>query len=324
MIASRSLWARIQELDREIRAGRFPNCTSFAKRWEVSRKTIQRDIDFLRDRFHAPLAYDARRRGYRYTEDTWTLPAIEISEGELVQLLLAERMARQYEGTPLAETLGALFAKIQALLRDPVTLDPLLLETRFSFHGMPARPVSRETWFAVVKALRRRRVLRLRYRDAMSERVFTRTVEPVHLANVGGEWYLVAYCREKKALRNFALSRIREARVERERFPPREFDPETYFSNRFVRFIGEPGEAYWIKVRFSKAVAHWVLERTWHAEQEVRRHRDGSVTLSFPAPALYEVKRWVLQWGADAEVLGPRRLREAVREEAARLQARYS
>ena len=48
------------------------------------------------------------------------------------------------------------------------------------------------------------------------------------------------------------------------------------------------------------------------------------VTLSFPAPALYEVKRWVLQWGADAEVLGPRRLREAVREEAARLQARYS
>ena len=54
------------ELDRVIRSGRLPNCTSFAGEWEVSPKTVQRDFDFLRDDMGAPLEYDAGRRGYRF------------------------------------------------------------------------------------------------------------------------------------------------------------------------------------------------------------------------------------------------------------------
>jgi predicted DNA-binding transcriptional regulator YafY len=51
---------------------------------------------------------------------------------------------------------------------------------------------------------------------------------------------------------------------------------------------------------------------------------DGSVLLSFPAPSIYEVKRWVLPWGGDAEVLEPASLREALAAEARSLQARYA
>ncbi|MBI2193605.1 MAG: WYL domain-containing protein [Planctomycetes bacterium] len=51
----------------------------------------------------------------------------------------------------------------------------------------------------------------------------------------------------------------------------------------------------------------------------IRAGKDGSVTLSFPAPNLEEVKRWVLQWGAGAEVIKPHELRKAVRLEALRL-----
>ena len=63
-----------------------------------------------------------------------------------------------------------------------------------------------------------------------------------------------------------------------------------------------------VAVRFAKSAAPWILERQWHPKQKVKHHRDGSITLSFPAPALYEVKRWVLSWGAEAEVVGPKEL----------------
>ena len=95
-----------------------------------------------------------------------------------------------------------------------------------------------------------------------------------------------------------------------------EFDPEEYFSNRFGRYVGKPGVVHNVAIRFTKSAVPWMLERRWHPKQKVKKHRDGGITLSFPAPALYEVKRWVLSWGAEAEVLRPKELRDEVVSEA--------
>jgi len=311
----RSQFRRLAELDREIRSGKYPNCFSFAKKWEVSRRTIARDIEFLKER-GAPLQYDSVKNGYRYTDRSWQLPALDLTEGELLQLLLAGRMASRYRGTPLARTLDALFEKIAAALPDRISVDPAFVGEQFSFHGMPAREMSEKVWTAVVRALQSCRILQIVYAPVGEEDSETRDVEPVHVACIADEWYLVAHCRKRDALRHFSIAQIRSAKPMAETFEPHDFDPEEYFSNRFGRFIGEPGKTYNVVVKFAKTAAPWVLERTWHPKQKVKRHRDGSLTLSFPAPALYEVKRWTLSWGAEAEVVGPRELHNSILSEA--------
>ena len=216
-------------------------------------------------------------------------------------------------------TSTGLIEKIAAALPDSISIDPAFVGEQFSFHGMPAREMSEKVWTAVVRALQSCRVLRIVYSPVGAEDEETRDVEPVHVACIADEWYLVAHCRTRDALRHFSIARIRSAKPTAETFEPPDFGPEEYFSNRFGRFIGKPGKTYNVVVKFTKTAAPWVLERTWHPKQEVRRHRDGSLTLSFPAPALYEVKRWILSWGAEAEVLAPKELWRDIANEATAL-----
>ena len=323
MNLNRSQFRRLAELDRAIRRGRYPNCSSFAKKWEVSRKTVQRDINFLKESLRAPVAYDAERKGYYYTVRSWVMPGLDLTEGELLQLLLAERMARQYSGTPVAATLESLFDKICAALPDRITIDPADFQTQFTFFGQPARRITEKVWMPVFRSLRAERVLRIRYRSYDAQKPERRDIEPIHLACMTGEWYLVAHCRLRDELRHFALARIESAELTKEYFEPREFDPAAYFENRFGRFVGEAGKSHKVEVRFTKSVAQWVLEKTWHPKQKVKKHKDGKITLCFPAPALFEVKRWVLQWGKDARVLAPKELRQDVAKEARALAVTY-
>lgn len=309
----RSKFWRLWELDKRIREGSYPNANSFAKEWEVSRKTISRDIDFLRYSLGAPISFDQKKNGYSYSDSSWSLPNVQLTEGELFQLLLAERMADQFKGTPIAKSLQTLVEKLRALLSDQISVDPVvLLDAQISFHSFPTRPISEEIWLDVFKALRESRLMEILYRGAHWPKPHPRVIEPIHLTCIANEWYLVGFDHSVEGLRNFAVARIKSIEEVGESVPRREFDPETYFANRFGRFIGQEGKQYKVAIRFSPDVAFFIEEREWHPTQKIQRHRDGSLTLRFSAPSLYEAKRWILQWGTEAEVLKPVELRNEI------------
>ncbi len=79
-----------QKIRQGMQVGRLPNCSSLAEEWEVSRKTIQRDLEYLRDELNAPLEYDAIQHGYYYTEENFRLPAIRIRQSDLFAICIAE------------------------------------------------------------------------------------------------------------------------------------------------------------------------------------------------------------------------------------------
>ena len=86
---------RVFWIDQQLRSHRFPNTRTIAAHFEISDKTAQRTIDFMRDQLRLPLAYVARHRGWYYTEPPFALPAIALTEGDLVAILLAEKLSRQ-------------------------------------------------------------------------------------------------------------------------------------------------------------------------------------------------------------------------------------
>lgn len=323
MKANKSQIRRLIELAERIRNQRAPvTCLSLAAEWEVSPKTVQRDIDFLRDQLNAPLDYDRKRKSFVFTEPTWSLPALPVSEGEIVAILLGARMLEQYHGTPAAQQLVGIFEKLAEALPDSIRIRPENLFNRFSFRGPPARPVKPESWTAVIRALCDRRTLQMRYRTAgMSPGVPPKEslIDPYHVANLQGEWYLFGVHTGRTDVRQFSMARIERAAVTSRFFEmPHGFDPDKQLADTFGRFACS-NKSHTVRLLFSKTAAVAVASQEWHPNQTVRSRRDGSLELCFDAKGLEEVKRWVLSWGAEVRVLQPQSLRNIIRNEARRM-----
>lgn len=98
---SRPPLERMMRIHKALSSGKHPNTTALANEMEVSTKTIQRDIDFMRDRMGLPIEYVKQKYGFHYTEAVEAFPTLQITEGELVALVVAEKALQQYRGTPL-------------------------------------------------------------------------------------------------------------------------------------------------------------------------------------------------------------------------------
>ena len=311
MKRSKLQFERLLKLDQQLRQQKYPNCFTLAAACEVSVKTAQRDLDYLRDRMSAPIKYDSTRKGFYYTNGNWFLPSLSLSEGDLFAVLLASRVLEQYHGTPVAKQLEAIFRKISESLPDKITIQPELVFSRFSVSGPPAKPVDHEIWAILVRGLLHQQSVHMKYRAMNASQIKERVINPYHIANLQGEWYVFAYDHLAKELRQFAIPRIQIAKLTADHFEiPADFDPNKFLSVTFGRFAHGGTKAYTVKLLFDKEVAPWVLERQWSGKQTLKQRTNGQVELSFPAAGLYEVSRWVLAWGHRVRVLAPKELKE--------------
>jgi predicted DNA-binding transcriptional regulator YafY len=182
-----------------------------AERFEVSRRTIERDLDGLLQA-GVPLYAEAGRTGGWILDRTATFAAPALDAAEVTALAVA---VSGLAGTPFAEAGRAAMHKLVGTLgdahREAVDASAArvgLIRPAAPLDGAPA-PGSVPR--AVQRALRDRRVLRLEYTDAAGA-VTSRAVEPVGF--LGAErWYLVAWCRMRAALRAFRMDRIRAVEV---------------------------------------------------------------------------------------------------------------
>ncbi len=81
--AARAPEQRIMAIDLAIRADRRPDDKVLARKLEVDPRTIRHDLEYMRNTFRAPIAFDRVRRAYRYTEPTYRLPSLLLTQGEL-------------------------------------------------------------------------------------------------------------------------------------------------------------------------------------------------------------------------------------------------
>jgi len=157
------------------------------------------------------------------------------------------------------------------------------------------------------RAIRRRRVVRIEYRSAASPDVTERAVHPYGVVFARGRWFLVAYCARAEEVRVFRIDRIQTLQVEAIEAPP----PADGFSldatvmdGRVLQVDG--GEM--LRIRYTPHIARWIIER-----EGGEPDADGSVVREYPLADDEWAVRHVLQYGPDGEVLGPARIREAVR-----------
>lgn len=309
---------RLVFIDQKIRAGRYPNCTTLAREWEVSYKTIQRDIDYLKDAHNAPIDYDRTRRGFFYKDPTWFLPAVMLSEGDIFALLIGSQALQMYQGTPMAGELRAIYAKLAQLLPEQISVSPELIFNRLSFLGAPTRPINADIWKSLVRGILHQRVMWIEYASPRSKEPKEHTIHPLHLANIEGDWYILAHETRWEDITQFAVSRIRKAELRDATFvPPRGFDAKRLLKDRFGKFIHVDGGARTnVRLLFKPEIAGYIAERTWHPKQTLIWRKNGALELAFAVRDIEDIVPWVLSMGANIRVLVPDTLKRAVRDTA--------
>lgn len=190
-----------------------------ADRFEVSSRTIERDISALQQS-GVPIWAEPGRTGGYCLDKSHTLPPVNLTPEEAVAMAVA---LRQLDGTPFRSAAGSAMRKLVAAMRsdDAAAADALVGSIHLLDPGAGASSLPR----AVIDALSTGRVLRMAYSDR-DGRSTTRDVEPLGYVGTATHWYLLAWCRLRDGLRAFRTDRIISAFATAETPAARSLKPE--------------------------------------------------------------------------------------------------
>ena len=300
---------RMKRLFDLLKKGEFPNCQKLAAELEVSAKTVQRDIDCMRDQLGLPIAYEPQEHGYHFTEEVHEFPTVQVTQGELLALLVAQKAIEQYRGTPYHAQLETAFAKLLAPLNDMAGYAPSDEMVSFKVTAPAAHEL--DVFDRLGRAVADQLEITFDYRKPNSSQPACRHVQPLHVTHREGRWYLIGHDIDRDDMRTFAISRITDVELSARWFErPKDFSVERYFAHALGVMNGT--ESHHVRIRFSPLAADHVRDRFWHESQEFTPLPDGRLELSLKLADLLEVERLILQWGGHAEALEPAELRARV------------
>lgn len=315
---------RLLEIDSLIRGRERQTSVSLAFRLEVCDRTIRNDLDFLRDRFSAPLEY-SKPKGWYYTDDSWRLPSVSLSKGELFALTLGARMLSAYAGSGYETQLKSSIEKLSERLPENTWIDlQQLADERVVFRsGVQIINLNPETWQLLLEASHNKNSVWIRYYTASRNQESERVIDPylLHLYRATNP-YLIGFCHLRKDYRWFRVDRIKEIKILPDTFiVDANFDRQKHLQQIFQYEVGE--KTVTVKIKFNSQIAPFIRERQWHHSQEIQEHEDGSLILSLKTSGLNDIKRWILSYGAGAIALEPSQLVELVKKEVKAINDNY-
>lgn len=317
---------RFYKIDALLQRGGAVPISRMLQELEVSRATFKRDIEYMRDRLHAPIEWDRDAGGYRYAgqdagEGSQALSGMWFNSSEAYALLMMQTLLSELQPGLLGSHIEPLRARLRAVIETGQHAASAV-EGRVRLISTGARAVPDKHFEVVATALLRRERLSLNYYVKGRGEASEREVSPQMLLHYRSSWLLCAYCHMRSGLRTFAMDSIEAVHVLS--LPAAAVDKEELDS-----FVGEgygifSGSAVtWATLRFSAERARWVSRETWHPKQRMEHDPEGRLLLQVPYTDARELSMDILRHGHHAEVLAPAELRQRVATELLAAAQRY-
>ncbi|MEP7208077.1 MAG: WYL domain-containing protein [Casimicrobiaceae bacterium] len=315
---------RFYLIERLLHQRKLVTRDEFLRALGVSLATFKRDLEYLRDRLHAPIAWNADRAGYEFGTPDGVSPAFELpglwfNQSEIYALLTMQQLLADLEPGLLAAHVAPLKARLAMLLEEG-DVAAAEVNQRIRIIRQSARRLQNGMFETIAGAVLRRRRVHIRYLARGNGDSTERVISPQRLVHYRDNWYVDAWCHLREDLRRFSVDAIAVADVLPDKAKAIDLKTvERRLASGYGIFSGEATE--WAALRFSPARARWVAHEVWHPEQRSRIEADGAYVLEVPFSDPRELVMDVLKYGADVEVLGPSGLRELVDGEVTKLAA---
>lgn len=311
---------RFYKIDNLLQSRRATPLSVMMEELEVSRATIKRDLEYLRDRLCAPIIWDRGLRGYRYDSSTdenerFALPGLWFNASEAHALLTMDAMLSQLQPGLLGPHIEPLRTRIRLLME---TGDHSAAEVvkRIRILSMATRSFESKHFEVIASALLNRQRLLITHYNRRSDEHHQREVSPQRLINYRGNWYLDAWCHLRKGLRSFGIDAIEQAEPTSKKarqVADKKLD-ETFTASYGI-FSGK--QTHKAILRFSPQSARWVSNEEWHPEQASHHDEQDYYVLEVPYGNDTELVMDILRHGPDCEVVGPPELRDKIKQQLA-------
>jgi predicted DNA-binding transcriptional regulator YafY len=313
---------RIAYLDRRLRERGWVTAGEVAAAFEVSARQVKRDIEYLRWRLDAPIAYDGASRRYRYEKPYSRFQFADERRVLFSALVKGWAASEAFQTWVTPDVLAGVEASVARDYR-PVA-------DRIRYEAPSTEPVDLEVFAGLCRALRDGRVLDLEYENLQGERS-QRRVEAQRLVHYAGVWYLVALDHLRGALRTFHLGRVKSLAVTGDPVTRSEKDEawraevEAWTASGLGIFRG--GETWPATVRLRGAALKLASAQRWHPDQKDESGSDAEGPWLDRTVAVVDTRELLgrtLAFGADAEARSPDSFRLQWSDEIRRLTARAS
>ena len=307
---------RFYKIDRLLQQKSAVPLEEFLHALGVSRATFKRDLEYMRDRLHAPIEWDREARGYRFTgalpdSPNYQLPGLWFNASEIRALLTMQQLLSDVQPGLLEPHIAPLRARLRSLL-DIGDHRADEVERRIKLVRLGARKLALPHFKLVASALLNRQRLHIVYGARGSNQSTEREISPQRLVHYRENWYVDAWCHLRKDIRSFAVDAIQSAHeVDKKAKTVADKDLDQVLAAGYGIFSGR--KTQWATLRFSAAAARWVGTEHWHPKQKGSFDEQGRYVLKLPYSDPRELLRDVLRYGPEAEVLAPPALREAIR-----------
>lgn len=263
-----------------------------AEKYEVSIRTIYRDIDVLSSA-GIPIYATQGKGGGIEIADNFVLKKSFLSENEQEQILIAlkglELTNKEYE--------NELLTKLTALFK---TKNTNWIEVDFTNWQ---RSKSYDELFKDIKsAIINKNIVRFIYFSS-NKKETSRKVKPIRLLFKGWDWYVYAFCLSRNDFRYFKLSRIKEFEI-----LPNTFEDD--FDSIVLKKEIEYEETVFVKVKFDRKMAFRVYDEVSSAIEE---DEDGNLYATIELPNDYNLYNYIFSYGDAAEVLEPKEIRDKIK-----------
>jgi predicted DNA-binding transcriptional regulator YafY len=304
--------SRIFRVLQLIQGGGRWNVAEIAKEISASERTIHRDLNVL-ELLGVPYYYDKELSGY-VVRPGWQFPTLPVSPDEALGLAISTTLS-QAAGLDVATGNRDAARKMAArsstetkdILRDAEHLIGVL-DLKLADHSQHREIIKTLQW-----ALINRHQVTGQYSSPYQEKAVKLSLHPIRMCLIRQAWYLIARPTDETEPCTYRIARFKSLRsVDQVAEIPDEFDLKEYFGNAWGVFRGSP--TYHVQIEFTKDAAPLVTETKWHTTQQIKRHRDGRVMLSFTVDGLAEIVWWILGWSGRAKVIEPTELRNLVVE----------
>jgi len=315
-----------------ISSRRGATVKQIAEELEVSKRSAYRqlgvieELGFLLEDIKDPIENETRKRldpEFHQKIGPMNLPNIKFTASELIALYLLKGEANTYRGSGLAANIDSAFTKLSMFAPSGLAekMDKLrsifLLDAKMSKSYAGKEEIIDQLTGAMLES----RTCYVSYHSFHDDAEKNFKIDPLHFFEHQGGLYIFVNATSFNHIRVLAVERIRHVEPSGEIFVyPKDFDPEKKLQNAFGVIYDDPLE---VEIWFSAAQARYIQERTWAVNQEISDQDDGSIILKMATLGWYEIKRWVLGYGAEAEILVPTKLREEIQRELVDSLKRY-
>lgn len=312
---------RLFKIEQAIQNMNYPNVEKLMDELEVSRRTILRDIDELKIYYNAPIEYDRERKGYYYSDNTYFVKNMMLTESEVFAVTGILPLMERYNNTPLKNTISKVYDTLAQMLPNQVEVQTSFMND-VEFIADPIPTIDETVFNSIFKATKLHKIMNFEYKKISALDYKEYELYPYKIYSQKGDWYVLGFSPKHKKFSTFTLARMKNIRLG---------DEFEYDSDYSKKVHIDPNFGIWnndnppvkIELLFDKSINTYILERTWHKNQECHQNDDGSVYLCFESNQLQETLYWVLHFGSAVTVLNPPELREMVKSEIQNIIRKY-